>query len=274
MPRVAVDSKHFFTFVAGLITEATGITYPENSMVDGENVDIGVSGICQRRKGVDFEATGIVAPVTISAEDAEFSAISFNRWESVDGVGSINMWVLQVGLTLHFGSLSAASLTDGYGGSLHLVDDLVFIGYNISEPVVVINTGYVYSGDLNLIENPLVLDETLARYTPISMSYGKGRMFCTSKYIEPFYLKLDIDTGILKLFPIVIRERDFEGMKVEFSTSYEPPASVATPDHLYNLKNQGWSATDVASGSSTPHDAIGELDLSTIIDAMGGGASV
>ena len=107
MPRIASESKHLFTFVKGLVTEATGVTAPENAMVDGDNVDIGISGICQRRKGLDLESgynLSTASTTAFSAADVANNAITIHEWKSVDGDGSVNLWVMQFGTTLFVAS--------------------------------------------------------------------------------------------------------------------------------------------------------------------------
>jgi hypothetical protein len=44
------------TFVRGLITEATPLTFPENASVDESNCSLERTGLRARRKGIEFEA--------------------------------------------------------------------------------------------------------------------------------------------------------------------------------------------------------------------------
>ena len=55
MPRASAD-KSYFRFTQGKITEASPLTFPENSMKDELNIDINFDGTIQRRRGVDYEA--------------------------------------------------------------------------------------------------------------------------------------------------------------------------------------------------------------------------
>jgi hypothetical protein len=54
MPRSSATSVEQ-NFSRGLITEATAMNYPENSVVDGANVIFTKNGKVIRRYGVDYE---------------------------------------------------------------------------------------------------------------------------------------------------------------------------------------------------------------------------
>lgn len=57
MARSRVD-KTYRSFINGLVTEASGLTYPENSCRDLDNVDIEISGLARRRLGLSQESGG------------------------------------------------------------------------------------------------------------------------------------------------------------------------------------------------------------------------
>lgn len=57
MARSKAD-KEYRSFAQGLITEATGLTYPEGSCRDIDNVDLGLDGSARRRLGIAQEPDG------------------------------------------------------------------------------------------------------------------------------------------------------------------------------------------------------------------------
>lgn len=59
MARASAD-KAYRTFQNGFVTEATGLTFPENSLRDVDNCDIEVKGQIRRRLGLLHEANGVV----------------------------------------------------------------------------------------------------------------------------------------------------------------------------------------------------------------------
>ena len=247
MPRISSESKHLFTFVKGLITEATGVTYPENSMVDGDNVDIGISGICKRRKGLDFEEEYSLSTPTFSASTIQSEAITIHEWKSINGIGSLNYWVMQVGTTLYIGSLSTPALSDGYIGTVDL--DTLSSTYQSSLGLVV--------------TSPFILDTNLAKLNPMDSSYGKGRIFFTNKYMNPFYLELNEAGTSISLHMVVVLERDFEGVD-DGETVVSQPLTLSR-EHSYNLQNQGWvdptnsGQTYFSTGAGTAESAPGDI---------------
>ena len=52
----AETAKIYRTFVKGLITEASPLTYPENASIDEDNMILYRKGNRSRRLGIDFES--------------------------------------------------------------------------------------------------------------------------------------------------------------------------------------------------------------------------
>lgn len=59
MARMKAD-REYRSFIKGLITEASGLTYPESSCRDLDNVDINTDGSVRRRLGIIQERDGVV----------------------------------------------------------------------------------------------------------------------------------------------------------------------------------------------------------------------
>ena len=84
--------KTFNSFVKGLVTEASELTFPEGALVDGENFVLKRDGSLERRLGIDYEnlyskvATGLT-----TAQLAE-GRTAFYRWNSPSGVLSL-LWL-------------------------------------------------------------------------------------------------------------------------------------------------------------------------------------
>ena len=271
MPRIAVESKHFFTFVRGLVTEATGVTYPENAMVDGSNVDIGTSGICQRRLGVDYEDDySFVAP-TFTSEEITENAVTFHEWRAVNGNGNVNLWVAQVGTRILFGNMMDTSFSAGYLGEIDLVNAepvqrRTFPSAGLREWDANLLTHYQEREAVVTSSNILVNSED-ARLHPLESSYGKGRLFFTSRYMTPFFLEYNEALGSIGFTPITLEERDFQGVDDGLSVDEQP--RTLSPTHRYNLRNQGWGDT----GSASSAGGAGEgaiIDLGGFTGTYGG----
>lgn len=81
-------------WVKGLITEASPLTYPENSSVDEVNFVLSKDGSRQRRFGMDFEIGS--APTNTTISDVEASINTFN-WKNVGGDTTKEFLVIQIG---------------------------------------------------------------------------------------------------------------------------------------------------------------------------------
>jgi hypothetical protein len=85
------------SFIKGLITEATGLNFPENACVDTDNCKFDFKGVVTRRAGIDYEASYSSFSATRSS-----SAIATYVWTAVGGNGDITLVVVQIGATLYF----------------------------------------------------------------------------------------------------------------------------------------------------------------------------
>ena len=60
-------------FTRGLITEATGLNFPENACVDTDNCEFESEGVVRRRKALDLEASStLTVPVGTLGVTKEF----------------------------------------------------------------------------------------------------------------------------------------------------------------------------------------------------------
>jgi len=212
MPR-AVTTKVYRSFVKGLITEASPLTYPPDASLDEDNCILYRKGNRTRRLGFDFE------------DDFEYNslgaftehAIMEYRWETVSNVANLNFLVVQAGHKLHFYDMAAEPLSSGLKSfSVDLSD---FTAPNASDP-----------------EN-----------CQVAMVGGKGLLFVSGSQFEPFYVeyKQDQDTILTKKIYVLIR--DFKGVDDSLANSEEP--TFLTNLHHYNLRNQGWLDPGSGSGS-------------------------
>lgn len=83
------------SFVKGLITEASPLTFPDNASLDEDNFNLRRDGSRDRRLGMDFEEdyTAITGPSSTSGE----LAISTYTWENAGGVPSKTYLAIQTG---------------------------------------------------------------------------------------------------------------------------------------------------------------------------------
>jgi hypothetical protein len=88
--------KTFNSFVKGLVTEASELTFPEGALVDGENFILKRDGSLERRLGIDYEnlytkvATGLTEAQLAEGRQA------FYRWNSPSGDSSLSIGVIRI----------------------------------------------------------------------------------------------------------------------------------------------------------------------------------
>lgn len=210
MPR-AQQVKNYNTFVKGLVTEASPLTFPENASLDEENFELYVDGSRRRRKGIEYEVGSSSTSVTLSSDDA---LVTYN-WDTVAGDAAINFVVVQTGAILRFYTNGSS-----FGAPKAFTVDL---------------TTRKVSGQA----------DADVQATNVSMSHGKGQLFVTGRYIEPFRISYDSVGDSITLTRVYITARDFTGSEEVVAVNNRPAALTAA--HEYDLANQGWASDTIAS---------------------------
>lgn len=203
MPRaagVSVENQ----FIKGLITEATGLNFPENACTDTKNCVFDEKGIVSRRLGFSIEADNIVQSYT-----RDDSVLNYFVWESVAGQRDVTFFVAQVGAALHYYLVSA---TGSLSAGLHVHGTSLLTFKIASSPA----TG------------------------PEDCSFDSinGVLVVTHPYCTPFYVQYDPVLDAFTETGIDVEIRDFEGVEDTLDIE-EHPASLSDL-HEYNLYNQGW----------------------------------
>lgn len=209
MPRQAVSTVQN-QFVRGLITEATGLNFPEDAAHDALNVRFGSNGEVTRRFGFDLEEG-------FSTRTIDRSTVVVNAylWEAAAGDGTNTFAVIQIGASLYFYDATEDTLSNGYIESLAL--------------------GSHSSGGSGDIED----------YECV-FSSGDGVLFVAHPYMETLYISYDA-AGSPKFTAteISIEVRDTQGL--DDGLGIEESPSSLSDDHKYNLFNQGWYGTQITS---------------------------
>jgi hypothetical protein len=210
----AKTKKLYNTFVKGLITEASPLTYPENASISESNCVIYRKGNRSRRLGVDFEDGFVINNVGTTLTD---KAITNYKWETPANENYVNFLCVQVGLILHFYVLDNSTISTS------------------KKPYTINLAPYV------------ITSAGSAENTPVQMSSGKGLLFVVSPKLDPILIEYKPDTDSLDVSRIYIQIRDFDGVDDGLSPQ-EEPTSLSNLHH-YNLRNQGWISPNTSSGS-------------------------
>ena len=97
MPQSLVQ-RTVNTFVKGVITEASELTFPENASVDELNCALERDGTRRRRKAITLEENAVTSGAVIT----EGSVIQTSSWYNVAGQVSLEFLVVQKGKDLAF----------------------------------------------------------------------------------------------------------------------------------------------------------------------------
>ena len=210
--------KPYNTFVKGLITEASPLTFPDNASIDEQNFVLNRDGSRSRRLGIDYEnlyalkATGQTTSQLASGRQDLF------KWDSPAGDATVTIGVVRSNDKLWFVNLLAANPSDNFLNS----------GNPITLPGV--SNGTLETA---IINNKLIIVGSQLEQ-PILLSYNKSTEAVTSSAIS-------------------IYVRDIWGVDDGLTISARP--STLSAAHKYNLRNQGWNTSIVSADSGTP-DAI------------------
>lgn len=222
MPRQA-GSFVENSFVKGLITEATGLNFPEQAVTETDNCVFDERGLVRRRLGIDLE----YGYETITANRGD-GALSAYRWDAAAGSGDNTIVVTQVGSTLYF----------------YLIDETGAVSDN-------------QFASLSLLTYQPIGSTLSISGSECQYASGKGFLFVTNPAMESVYITYDPDTVSISATVITLRTRDFEGVDDGLELDERP--TVLSEQHEYNLLNQGWDTDVQQSGTAAPDDYV--LDL-------------
>lgn len=204
-------------FSKGLITEATGLNFPENACTDTDNCVFRQIGQVHRRLGLDIEP---------DADTLEFfgteGVVTEYLWRSVALSGAYVFLVMQIGDHVTFMEMSAS-------GSI---------------------SSNIKSFAVNLLDYTAP-GAGIIRYDPCTFASGNGRLFIAHPKCDPVLVTYDAISDSIEQRRLQLKVRDFEGIDDGNPIDFQPTA--LTNSHWYNLKNQGWNQ-QVRAGTSNASD--------------------
>lgn len=200
-------TKEVNTFVKGIITEATSLNFPPDASIDEQNYDLNRDGSRRRRFGIDYETNYVKTDTGLS--DASVNAVGINTyvWDNVEGTDNLHIVVIQVKDKLWFVDLYATTFSTAFknGGAA-------------------LTIGNVYNEDL----------ETVAI---------DGKLVMMARYRDPSYLSYNSTTDTVTETTIELKVRDFWGIDDGLAIDTRPVP--LTNQHRYNLRNQGWTTSNM-----------------------------
>lgn len=234
--RLAASTQNNFT--KGLVTEFTGLNFPENAATDCDNVDFDVTGNVKRRQGFKFETNAVAE----SLDPRINYAINTYKWNNAGGDGTVQIVAVQDGATLYFYDSTAATELDP------LTNQKLASSVSISSFTA-------FGGTFDASKEAQFAD-------------GNGFLFVYHPDCEPFYVTYE--AGTLTGHAIFVQIRDFAGVPEPGVADNTRPSSL-TDSHNYNLQNQGWTSGNPWSATSTSSVSIGVgAKVFTVAAGIGG----
>lgn len=206
------------TFIKGLITERSELTFPEDASTDELNCDLLKTGARRRRLGLEQESGGVLSTEAFSTANTVFSV---NRWMNVAEQEGIEFVVVQMGSSLWFYQQGTTALSG------NRVD-------------TTLTSGVEYSIDLSAYQRP---DAVSAGSVPVQCTSIKGALVVASPELNTFYVTRNTTTGAFTVSEISFRVRDFDWQGDITTYDDISPMGSFFPGigRIYDTKNAGWS---------------------------------
>jgi hypothetical protein len=250
--QVSIDNN----FKGALITEATGLNFPENACTETFNCIHDEKGRTRRRLGFDYELD-----YDTNTVNREGKVITGYTWNNVNGDGAVSLRVTQIGSTLYF--------------------------YNITDSGALSDKLLATTVDLTTYKAGTDVDPGL---NECQFASGQGFLLVVHPQLEPFYCSYDAETEVITPTEITINIRDFKGVDDGYTVTERKTESLGTVSaaHKYNLFNQGWyfnsnaaltawdsARTDLPSNSDVWwffKNSSDEFDATTVANVFTGNA--
>lgn len=223
------------SFINGLITENTALSFPEQAAVSTFDCVFDRTGRVSRRDGFDVEAASSLT--SIPHADGEY--VSEYLWETVGGLGTKSFLVLQTSSILRF--------------------------YDVSTSTGITANVETFTVDLDSF---LVSGSALDPATQwCRFTHGNGDLLVINAACEPFYVEYDATADAIDTIAIQLKYRDLvgvnDGLDISLRTGdNEAGVASARPYRYYNLVNQGWFAEALSEWD------VAETDLPSNGDAV------
>lgn len=203
MPQQASETVEN-TFVKGIVTEFSGLNFPENACEDALNVFFTEQGEARRRYGIDYEEDYVLNSYAVPSS----AIIRSYFWRNVRGNPDLSFVVVQIADKLDFWQFKAGTLSPNYEA-----------GYRIN------------------LSNRKAAGAPSPAKAACQFADGQGKLYVAHPYCEPFYVYFA--NSNMNIEEIAIEVRDFTVLDLDAEPD-DHPASM-TPEHEYDVRNQGWT---------------------------------
>jgi len=197
--------KLYRTFVKGIITEASPLTYPENASIDEDNFVLNRDGSRSRRLGIDYELDYYLKDTGLGSSSITTGKQSFHKWDSPGGDTTVSIGVIRIAERLWFIDLLTTNPSANF---LNSGNSITLTGLNKADI------------DTAVISNKLIVS--------------------SSDLDAPVLLTYNATTQAVSQEQITLKVRDIWGVDDGLELTTRPTTLSNT--HKYNLRNQGWGS--------------------------------
>lgn len=207
-------------FVKGLITEASPLTFPQGASLDEVNFALLRDGSRERRLGLDLEENYGLHDSGLSADVLNGARVQAYRWSVPNGNVDQDIGVIQLGNRIYFIDL-----------------------YTQNPSANLLNGGAP-------ITTSEITNDVLMTFTTIN-NYLVG---IANQLPQPYLFTYNPYTDVVSVETAPIQVRDLWGVEDEVDVGDRP--TILSPEHKYNLLNQGWldSIVSTCGGGITAID--------------------
>lgn len=216
-------------FVAGLVTDANPLTFPDNASIEEENFVLNIDGSRNRRLGLDFEEFTTAVTTSIASASTIEPAFSSFKWDNAGGDPDKSLLVIQIGSELKFFDLDSAPICGGFISTYDFTsaDDTQNFSYAVVDGILVVATGV--------------------------------KTITTFEYSS--------SDGSISNSTFTLMVRDFWGVEDVISVDLYDRLDVrpgsTTNAHTYNLRNSTWALPRLPSNSETVSDPVNHFFASS-----------
>lgn len=216
------------TFVKGLVTEASPLTFPENASLDERNFVLNRDGSRRRRLGINLNSPLSTVP---NSPNLLSQSTKVFEWESAGGAPSLVLLVAQLGNNLMFFDTSGSVET--YPVFIDSVD--------VTEHVT-LTDAVIEVCDMSSVDGTLVVvlnerDILIVTYDADNNTFSYRKDYLR---IRDFFGIQDryVREGVVLENDATVEDKIFDDLLDDQYSNVRP--YLLTDNHLYNLRNQSW----------------------------------
>jgi hypothetical protein len=211
-------------FNAGLVTDASPLTAPDNSSLEEDNMVLNIDGSRQRRLGLDYEDGFQLVNTVIPNSPLSQIAINSYRWENAGGDPEKNLTVVQFGNEFKVFDLSVTPTSAG------LIFTHLFVGVSTSQSL----SFAVVDGLLIAVTGAKEVF-TFTYKSPSTITFTTSSLL-----IRDFFGVEDIDAGV----------------DITRGSAVQNRPLTLSQNHLYNLRNQSFGLQRINGNNENLADPI------------------